>query len=172
MKNNYKLLLIIPLLIIALATYLLLSGEAYLQKTYVPNTNSAASRGKDQNIAKALGDELQSNRESAYSYFLLGAGLLVALLVLPRLAEITFSPTNGFTLKVLQEVKEALSEAKTTTQAIEQKTRQAILPDAQKSLLATQTDLSPELTKLNESTARLNAYADLLEKLMEKKSRK
>ena len=179
MGNNYKLLLIIPVLTIALATYLLLSGEALLRNAHASANHAAANTGKNQNIVNAnkraadtLTADLKSNRESAYPYFLLGAGLLVALIVLPRLGELSFSPTNGFTLKVLQEVKAAISEAKTTTQTIELKAKQAMRPEAHESLMATRTDLSPELTKLDESTARLNAYADLLEKMTEKKSRK
>lgn len=179
MGNNYKLLLTIPFLIIALATYLLLSGEAFLRNAHASYNYTAANPGKGQSITKdnrrpadALGDDLKSNRDSAYPYFLLGAGLLVALIVLPRLGELSFSPTNGFTLKVLQEVKAAISEAKTTTQTIELKTKQSMRPDAHESLMATRTDLSPELTKLDESTARLNAYADLLEKMTERKGQK
>ncbi|MBF9254718.1 hypothetical protein I2I11_15540 [Pontibacter sp. 172403-2] len=177
MENNYKLLLIIPVLMLALATYLLLSGERLLRHAPAPDTMTAPSKSLstaqyNKRTADTLSDNLKSNRESAYPYFLLGAGLLVALIVLPKLSELSFSPTNGITLKVLQkEVKAALDEAKTTAKNIEIKTSQVILPDAQKSLMATPTDISHELTALNESTARLNAYADLLEKLIEKKGR-
>ena len=177
MENKYKWLLIFPVLTLVLGAYLLLSGEAFLRQVHLQNQEQNLQPEKSQTATRAgsragssLQEDLKSNRDSAYPYFLLGAGFLVALVVLPRLGELSFSPTSGFTLKLLREVKEAIEEVKATTQSVEQKAKQAThTTGSPESLLAPRTDFSPELSKLEANNIRLHAYASLLEKMMEKK---
>ncbi len=94
------------------------------------------------------------------------------LLVLPKLSEFSFSPTSGFTLKVLQDVQEVLAEVKTTTQAVEAKTKPPFRTHLPETLLATPPpDLQQELKKLEESTIKLTTYARVLEKMLAKKGK-
>ena len=103
MRNLYKWLLPIPVLIILLGVYLLLTGEAIIKTKYgsvqpPPNNRSQDNiQRQNQDVPpvvtndnpESLGADLKSNRDSAYPYFLLGAGLLIVLGVLPRLGELS-----------------------------------------------------------------------------------
>ena len=181
MDNAYKGLLTIPVLIILLGTYILLSGEATLKKGYSNEGISPAQTiaGRRENLKKmpipAVDplDHFKSNRDSAFQYLLLGTGLLVVLLVLPKLREVSFSPTNGFSLKIINEVKEAIDEVKATTQVVEAKAKNAFNANAPETLLPSPPpDLSKEIRKLEENTAKLSAYATVLEKIIENKGKK
>ncbi len=172
MENKYKLFLLVPVLILALATYLLVAGEVLLrQAAQQPVRHQAAGTPDRPASSIALQDALKSNRESAYPYFLLGAGLLVALVVLPRLGEFSFSPSSGFSLKLLEEVKAAIEEVKTTTQAVIHKTNQDTHLESIKSIVPQRASLSAELTSLEASQAKLEAYATVLEKVIATKGK-
>lgn len=180
MSNYYRWLLLIPILILILGTSILLSNEAIIknnnkaeQRSSAPVT--AANQNQLRHIPKretAFSEDIKSNRESAYPYFLLGTGLLVILLLLPKLTELSFSPTSGFTLKVLHDVKEAIEEVKATTQAVEIKAKQSFRANSSETLMALgPPDLKDELKKLEQSTIKLETYARIVENLAEKKGK-
>ncbi|QMU26844.1 hypothetical protein [Adhaeribacter radiodurans] len=111
MVHYYRGLLVIPILILILGTSMLLSNEVLIKNLYAQENNIVSpvltpNKYLLHPISKrntSYAQDLRNNRESAYPYFLLGTGLLLFLLVLPKLSELSFSPSNGFTLKVLQE---------------------------------------------------------------------
>jgi hypothetical protein len=180
MPNLSKWFLAIPVLIIVLGFYILLSGEAVLgalNPREVRLANSQVAEGGRGNTQKDIAQntvsiaDLRSNRESAYPYFLLGTGLLVVLLILPKLGELSFSPTNGITIKVLNELKDAVEEAKITTQAVAFKTNQASMRSTPEAFTQSGPDLTSELKKLEENAVKLTAYSNLLEKLTQSKGK-
>lgn len=180
MTNYYRWLLLIPVLILILGTGILLSNEAIIKNMNQTEEKIAASvtavnRNPLRHIPKrdtTFRGDIKSNRESAYPYFLLGTGLLVILLLLPKLTELSFSPTSGFTLKVLHEVKEAIEEVQATTQAVEVKAKQSFRASAPETLMATsQPDLKDEIKKLEENTIKLQTYSRILERILEKKGK-
>ncbi|PIQ20247.1 MAG: hypothetical protein COW65_16100 [Cytophagales bacterium CG18_big_fil_WC_8_21_14_2_50_42_9] len=183
MQNLYKWLLPIPILIICLGVYLLLTGEAIIKNIYRPavqiqhEKNPENTRPRNESIfppATTIPDsfsaDLKSNRDSAYPYFLLGAGLLLVLCVLPRLSELSLSPTGGVSLKILRELQETVDEVTATAQAVASKTREAAGPP---SLLKSPTpDLAAELNKLETNRAKLAVYATMLQKFASRSKEK
>ncbi|WP_347160416.1 hypothetical protein [Pontibacter chitinilyticus] len=177
MEKLNKGLLTVSVLILLLGTFLLLSGELALRRNHIlsPIARYHMERGipiKTPGTDSAFREDLKANRDSAYPYFLLGAGLLVLTLLLPRLAEFSFSPTSGLSVKVLHEAKEAIREATATAQAIALKSRPpAGEPQAREGFLRPEPDLQDEVKKLEENLIRLNTYTDLLDKMSNTKNK-
>ncbi|PSR56834.1 hypothetical protein AHMF7605_26715 [Adhaeribacter arboris] len=157
---------------------MLISNEVLIKDNYAQE-NSTVSQAPtpNQNTLRPIpkrsvsyAQDLKNNRESIYPYFLLSTGLLVFLLVLPKLSELSFSPTSGFTLKVLQDVQEVLAEAKTAALALEAKSKQTLLPPTTAEALPTtsQPNIKEELKKLEESLIKLETYSRLLENKISK----
>ncbi|PIQ20627.1 MAG: hypothetical protein COW65_13985 [Cytophagales bacterium CG18_big_fil_WC_8_21_14_2_50_42_9] len=176
MHNLYKWFLPLPILIILLGGYLLLTGEAYIKKRSwsVPETQSSSTTQSGQQrrenklpieteiVPDTFSDDLKVNRESAYSYFLLGAGLLIALGVLPRLSQLSLLPT-GITLQLLHEVQDTVAEVLVTAQAVEAKSKEnAGAPGLLKSQ---NPDLTQEINKLETNRLKLEAYTTMLRKI-------
>ena len=180
MVNYYRWFLLIPIFILGLGTSILLSNEARIKQLYQAeeravvdskNTNQTLHRSNP-NRYTTFRDDIKSNRDSAYPYFLLGTGLLIILLVLPKLTELSFSPTSGFTLKVLHDVKQAIDEVKTTTQAVEVKAKQSIRATTGETIMAAiPPDLNKEVKKLEETSQKLEAYSQLLQSMSGKTTR-
>ena len=181
MANYQRWLLLVPILILVIATGILVTTEKVIQKRhYVEQKKETAASTANLNVHRStpnreatFREELRSNRESVYPFVLFGAGFLVALLLLPKLAEFTFSPTSGISLKVLQEVQETIADVKNTALAVEVKARQSFRANAApETLLAPQPpDVQSEIRKLEESTLKLDAYARLLESLVKEKKK-
>jgi len=102
---------------------------------------------------------------------LFGVGLLLFILVLPKISELSFSPTNGFVLKLLQEVEESLSEAQSTAIAIEaklnQQPNQSII--AEPDVAINTINLKDEIRRLENTRKQLESYSSLLESKIDKK---
>ena len=177
MHNLYKWLLPIPILIIFLGIYLLLTGEAIIRNKYQPVPQSQNDKTEENNqrpnenipsvetavMPDTFSADLKSNRDSAYSYCLLGAGLLLILCVLPRLGELSLSPTSGISLKILSELQETVAEVSATTQAVAFKAKEISSPP---SLLQSQaSDLAAEINKLEVNRAKLETYTTMLQKI-------
>jgi len=183
MQNLYKWLLPIPILIICLGVYLLLTGEAIIKNKYRPTVqiqhekNPESTRPRNESISPtetpildSFSADLKSNRDSAYPYFLLGAGLLLVLCVLPRLSELSLSPTSGVSLKILSELQETVDEVTATAQALAYKTREAA--GAPSLLKSPMPDLAAEINKLEINRAKLAAYATMLQKVTSRSKEK
>jgi len=177
MRNLYKWLLPIPIFIISLGVYLLLTGEAIIKNKYLPatqtqnTTRSEYNRRRSENlppletnvIPNSFSADQKSNRDSAYPYFLLGAGLLLVICVLPRLSELTLSPTSGVSLKILSELQDTVAEVTATAQTVESKTKEIT---GSPGLLNSPTpDLAAEINKLAVNRAKLEAYITILQKV-------
>lgn len=172
MAKYYNWFFLLPILLLLLGTYILLSGEIMLHtlKSEGITVGQQASQGTGLlQEGSTFGSEMKDNRDSAFQYFVLGAGLLIALLLFPKLGELSFSPTNGFTLKVLSDVKEAIEEVQAATLAVEHKTKQAFRAIVPEAAVAPESDWKEDLTRLEAGRLKLEAYAALLEKIAAKK---
>ncbi|MDQ4139995.1 MAG: hypothetical protein M3142_05675 [Bacteroidota bacterium] len=173
MANYYRWLLVIPVLILILGTWMLLSNEVLIKNLYAQENNIVSQApAPNQKLLHpnpkrntSYAQDLRNNRESIFPYFLLGTGLLLFLLVLPKLSELSFSPSSGFTLKVLQDAQEALAEAKTAALALETKTRQTTRASITAEALPTASspNIKEEINKLEESRIKLETYSRILE---------
>ena len=177
MRNLYKWLLPIPILIMLLGVHLLLTGEAIIKNKYLPapQTQSTAKREYNRQhnenlptvetnvIPDSFSADLKSNRDSAYHYFLLGAGLLLVICVLPRLSELTLSPTSGISLKILSELQDTVAEVTVTAQTVESKTKE--ITGSPGLLKSSTPDFEAEINKLAVNRAKLEAYTTILQKV-------
>ncbi len=173
MAKYYNWFLLLPILLLMLGTYILLSGEVRLHtldsRTETVGQQAPQGEGYTEgvNMRSTVSNDLKDNRDSAFQYFVLGSGLLVALLLFPKLGELSFSPTSGFTLKVISDVKEAIEEVHAATLAVEHKTNKMFrtsMPEAAAAPAAPAADLRVELLQLEAGKAKLQAYAALLSK--------